>query len=172
MRRKFSLGLILALLATMLIGGVATASSDSLVGTWHQRDAGTSNIFYFVDEPVGGVYPILFYDDFTSTGVCGDNGPMLWSGFVTETNVVGTTTTFMGTFGTYWCPDNGDGVFEDLLNLELFGITLDYDSDTDTISGGIGTCEGTRQLKLDNPNEAAEEILEGNYPPPDPSGSC
>jgi hypothetical protein len=170
MRRKISLGLTLALLATLLIGGSATASDDGLVGTWHQRDAGTSNIFYFVDEPVGDVYPILFYDDFTSEVVCGDNGPMLWSGFVTETSVDETTTTFMGTFGTYWCPDNGDGVHENLLNLEFFGITLEYDSATDTISGGIGGCEGTRQPKLDSPNEAAEEISEGKYPPPGPPG--
>ncbi len=125
-----------------------------------------------MDEPVGGVYPILFYDDFTSPAVCGDNGAMLWSGFVTETNVEGTTTTFMGTFGTYWCPDNGDGAQEDLLNLGLVGITLEYDSATDTISGGIGFCVGIRQLNLDSPNEAAEEISEGKYPPPDPGGSC
>ena len=124
-----------------------------------------------MDDPVGGVYPVLFYDDFTGPGLCGDNGPFMWAGFVHETE----PDTFEGRFGTYWCPDNGDGVQEDLLGIgiSLSSFTIDYDSGTDTISGGVGECVGTRQLNLDSPNEAAEEISEGEYPPPDPgAGSC
>ena len=79
MRRfPFPAGLVLSLVATLALGGAATAKADPFVGTWHQRDVGTSNIFYFVDSPIGGVYPVLFWDDFT--GVCnqnGNHGPML-----------------------------------------------------------------------------------------------
>jgi hypothetical protein len=162
--------LTVGFLVTALLGGVAAADSDPLTGTWHQRDNGTSNIFYFIDEPVGGVYPVLFYDDFTGDAVCGDNGPMMWSGFVTETD----PNVFSGSFGNYWCPDNGDGVAEHPFG-EIpspFSVELEYDPETDTISGGIGTCVGERQEGLDNPNEAAEEIAEGEYPPPDPNGDC
>lgn len=162
--------LTIGLLAMVLIGGAAAADSDPLSGTWHQRDNGTSNIFYFIDEPVGGVYPVLFYDDFTGDVVCGDNGPMMWSGFVTETEA----NVFSGSFGNYWCPDNGDGVAEHPFDGISSPISIErvFHPGTDTISGGIGPCMGERQERLDNPNEATEEISEGEYPPPDPDGSC
>lgn len=160
-RNAIGLALVLGLLGTLFVGGVATAGGDPLVGTWHQRDFGTSNIFYFVDEPVGGVYPILFYDDFTSPVVCGDNGPMLWAGFLTET----ASNTFEGSFGTYWCPDNGDGVHEDLLGLGVVGVTIFYDPGTDTISGGVGGCVGTRQPHIQTVDKAVHEIDKGKYPP-------
>lgn len=161
-RNRIVIALTAALVAGVVFAGVAAASSDPIVGTWHQRDLGHSNIFYFVDEPVGGVYPVLFYDDATGTAVCGDNGPMLWNGFLHETDA----NTYEGSFGKVWCPDNGDGVSEnDNFNPSF---TINYDPNTDTISGGIGGCVGERQQKLDNPNEAAEEIAEGNYPPPVP----
>ena len=122
--RSSGRGLLWAVIAAVVIGaGIfvlpssreesTPVASDTLVGTWHQRDAGTSNIFYFVDAAVGGVYPIVLYDDFTSSGICGDNGPMLWAGFVEET----ASNSFEGSFGTYWCPDNGDGVREDPFGL-------------------------------------------------------
>ena len=162
MRRRFSLGLVLAILATLIIGGAATASGDRLVGTWHQRDNGHSNIFYFVDDPVGGVYPVLYYDDATGDPVCGDNGPMLWAGFVHEID----PNTFEGSFGTIWCPDNGDSVHVDPGGFgHVFSITIDYDPDTDTISGGPGVCEGTRQPSIDTVAKAIHELEKGKYPP-------
>jgi hypothetical protein len=167
-KRKLWVGLAAGLLGTVLLGGIAVADADPLTGTWHQRDSGTSNIFYFISEPVGGVYPVVYYDDYTGLGVCGDNGPMLWSGFVTETD----PNVFEGSFGEYWCPDNGDGVEVDLLGLDIVEFEpLVYDPATDTISGGLGGCVGERQDRVDNPNEAAEEIAEGEYPPPDPEAA-
>jgi hypothetical protein len=158
--------LALALVATLAMGGVVTAKGDPFIGTWHQRDVGTSNIFYFVDEPVGGVFPILFYDDFT--GVCnqnGNHGPMLWSGFGQKTDA----THLEGSFGTYWCPDDGFGVSENPLPLlERTGWTLVYDPATDTVSGGIGGCVGTRQPAITTVAKAESEIAKGTFPPPNP----
>lgn len=174
MTKRLATATVLLSLATIWLGGVAAANGDPLEGVWHQRDAGTSNIFYFIGEPVGGVYPVLFYDDYTGDVVCGDNGPMLWSGFLTETE----PNVFEGSFGNYWCPDNGDGAVEHPFGdipspFSLEGESaLVYDPVGDTISGGIGVCVGTRQVRVDNPNEAAEKIEEGKYPAPDPGGSC
>jgi hypothetical protein len=160
------------LLAMALVGGSATASGDPLTGTWHQRDNETSNIFYFIDAPVGGVYPVSFYDDYTGEAVCGDNGPMMWSGFVTESDE---PNVFVGSFGTYWCPDFGRGeVLEDELGIGAFDIELEYHPESDTISGGIGFCEGTKQPSIRSVEKAIHEIAKGTYPPPDPdaAGSC
>ena len=75
MRRVWAAA-VLAVLAVfgVAMGGVASADGDPLVGTWHERDEGTSNIFWFIDEPVDGVFPVTYYDDWT--GVCDNNGPM------------------------------------------------------------------------------------------------
>lgn len=165
-RRSWIL-LTIGLLATVLVGGSAAAGSDPLTGTWHQRDFGTSNIFYFIDAPVGGVYPIVFYDDWT--GVCGDNGPMMWAGFVHETD----PDVFEGSFGTYWCPDDGDGSMENPLALQSrWELTIEYHPLTDTITGGIGGCEGTRQASINTVAKAIHELAKGSYPPPDLGGSC
>lgn len=175
-QKKISLSMIVA--GIMLFGGVALANNDPLVGTWHLRDSGTSNIFLFVSEPVGGVYPVLYWDDFTGEAACnGDYGPMLWSGFMSETG----EWVFEGSYGTYWCPDNGDGVQVDPLGLGgVNHFTVYYDEVTDTITGPGGRdqdgdwCVGIKQPNLDDPNEVAEEIEEGRYPPPEPfpSSSC
>ena len=113
---------------------------------------------------------MLYYDDYTSDAICGDNGPMMWSGFVVETDV----NVSSGSFGNYWCPDNGDGVAEHPFDPipSPYSFELVCDPGTDTISGGIGRCTGGRRERLDNPSEAIVEIAEGEYPPPDPSGSC
>ena len=130
--RKRKIGLVMAVgLLAMVLGGSATASGDPLSGTWHQRDAGTSNIFYFIDAPVGGVYPVLFYDDHTGTDICGDNGPMMWTGFLTETS----ENTFEGSFGSIFCPDNGDGAHESGFVTHFSVPPINYDVAT----GGDGT---------------------------------
>lgn len=161
MRRRNGIGLtlVLGLLATVFIGGVATAGGDPLVGTWHERDAGTSNIFYFVDDPVGGVFHVLYYDDVTFLTVCGDNGSMLWAGFGEKTG----PNTLEGTFGEYWCPDDGDGVKTELLALNPFSFTLTYDPGTDTITG-VGGCVGTRQPHIRTVAKAIAELEKGKYP--------
>jgi len=150
----------LAVLATLAGATAAYASPDPLVGTWHERDAGTSNIFYFVDPPIGGVYHVLYYDDFTGPAVCGDNGPMLWSGFAAKVG----PSAISGTFGNYWCPDNGDGVYSELIALAPFPFTLTYDLITDTISG-VGGCVGTRQPGVKTVDRAIQELAKGKYPP-------
>lgn len=163
MKSRSGIGLILAigLLATVVVGGAVSASSDPLVGTWHERDLGTSNIFYFIDEPIGGVYHVLYYDDYTSVPVCGDGGPMLWAGFGSKTE----TNTLVGSFGNYWCPDNGDGVFErpwtDVDSMIPF--TLTYDPATDTITG-VGQCVGTRQ-PYKTVAKAMNALAKGKFPP-------
>ena len=167
MRRfPFPAGLVLSLVATLALGGAATAKADPFVGTWHQRDVGTSNIFYFVDSPIGGVYPVLFWDDFT--GVCnqnGNHGPMLWTGFAQKTDA----THLAGSFGTYWCPDDGFGISENPLPLpERTEWALVYDPATDTVSGGIGECVGTRQPSITTVAKAELEIAKGTFPPPNP----
>lgn len=171
MGRKTVVGLVLALVAALLIGGAATASSDPLVGTWHQRDAGTSNIFYFIDAPVGGVYPVLYYDDYTGPNTCGDRGPMMWAGFLTET----TENRFEGSFGEVWCPDNGDGPHVGHIGV-YFSVAIDYDVATDTISGNVGggiECVGTRQPSINTVEKAIHELEKGVYPPsPGLYGDC
>lgn len=155
--------LVLGLLVTLIVGGPVTATGDPFIGTWHQRDVGTSNIFYFIDEPVGGVFPVLYFDDFTALEVCGDHGPMLWAGFGQKTDA----THLEGSFGTYWCLE-GSGIAENPLPLpERNGWTLTYDPDTDTISDGIGQCIGTRQ-QIEDVAEAQKEVAQGDFPPPDP----
>jgi hypothetical protein len=155
---KLSLAISLGLLAILFVGGAALAGGDPLVGTWHERDFGTSNIFWFVDDPVGGVYHVLYYDDLTSPTVCGDSGPMLWAGFGEK---IGDT--LAGTFAPYWCPDNGDGVKTDLLGLGSLPFNLTYDPDTDTVSGA--NCVGTRQPEINTVEKAIHELAKGKYPP-------
>ena len=155
--------LAVGLLAMVLVGGTATASSDPLTGTWHQRDFGSSNIFYFVDAPVGGVFPVVFYDDATGGAVCGDNGPMMWAGFFQKTGA----NTYEGSFGNVWCPDNGDGVVENPA-FSPDGVVITYDPLSDTISGGIGECEGTRQPSITSVAKAIHELEKGTYPAPVP----
>ena len=163
-------GLVLGLLATLVLGGAVTAKGDPFLGTWHQRDGGTSNIFYFIGNPVGGVFPVLFFDDYT--GVCNDpqdHGPMLWAGFAQKTD----SAHLAGSFGTYWCPDFGFPIEENPSGLpERTGWTLTYDPATDTISGGIGGCTGTRQSSITTVAKAQLEIAKGTFPPPDPGGTC
>lgn len=167
MRRttKVSVVITLGLLAVLLVGGVAMAGGDSLVDTWHSRDSGFSNIFWFVDNPISGVYPVLYYDDATGTIVCGDNGPMLWVGFgqITDPN------TLEGTFGDYWCPNNGVGMKKGLLDFSAIDFfTLIYDPDTDTISARLAeftACLGTRQPHINTVKKAKEELQKGRYPP-------
>lgn len=161
MRRRNGIGLILVLglLVTVLIGGAATAGGDPLVGTWHERDGGKSNSFYFVDDPVGEVFHVLYYDDATFITVCDDSGPILWAGFGKKIG----PNTLEGTFGEYWCPNNGDGVKTELLALNPFGFTLVYDPDTDTITG-VGTCGGTRQPRITSVAKAIQELEKGKYP--------
>ena len=167
--RKRTIGLLLgiSLVSMAFIGGSAVASGDPFAGTWHERDAGTSNIFYFVDEPVGGVYHVLYYDDYTGDPVCGDNGPMLWSGFAAVPDP-GDPNTIEGTFGNYWCPDNGDGeVLQNPFGLPseiAFGLA--YDPATDTIEG-IGGCVGTRQPHITTVDRAIQELEKGKFPPSD-----
>jgi len=150
----------LGMLATLAAATGVAAGGDPFVGTWHERDFGTSNIFYFVSKPIGGVYPVLYYDDLTGDPVCGDNGPMLWAGFAqkTDANVI------EGTFGNYWCPDNGDGVHTELIPLAPFHFTIQYDPDTDTITG-VGQCLGTRQPGVKTVERAIQEVEKGKYPP-------
>jgi len=160
MKRLHFRALFLCLAILLLIVVPASARGDPLVGTWHERDFGTSNIFYFVDAPVGGVYHVLYYDDHTSDAVCGDNGPMLWTGFGQKVD----PNTLEGTFGNYWCPDNGDGVQTELLPLSPFSFTLAHDPDTDTITG-VGGCVGTRQPSINTLEKAIKELAKGKYPP-------
>ena len=163
MRKRIGLIMAVGLLAATLLGGSATASGDPLTGTWHQRDFGTSNIFYFIDAPIGGVFPVLFYDDWTGEIICGDNGPMMWAGFLTETS----DNVFEGSFGTIWCPDNGDGAHESAFG-NHFSVTINYDVASDTISGGIGICDGTRQPSITTVAKAIHELEKGTYPTPSP----
>ncbi len=161
-RRGMGLILALGLMATVVAGGSVSAKSDPLVGTWHERDHGTSNIFYFIGEPVGGVYHVLYFDDFTSGPVCGDGGPMLWVGFGYKTG----THTLEGSFGDYWCPDNGDG---DILQRpwDVVGspapFTITYYPATDTITGS-GECVGTRQ-PYKTVAKAMDALAKGKFPP-------
>ena len=96
-RSRIVLTLTIGILATLFVGGAAMAGGDPLAGTWHERDLGTSNIFYFVDKPIDGVYQVLYYDDHTFPTVCGDQGPHLWTGFGEKTD----PNTLEGTFGNY-----------------------------------------------------------------------
>ena len=157
-RARTALALASALLATLLAVTAAAARGDPLVGTWHERDGGFSNMFYFVDDPVGGVYPILLYDDQTGEFPCGDNGPMMWTGFAKKIS----PNMLQGTFGNNWCPDNGDGPQEGFIGPVSF--TLSYDADTDTISG-LGECVGTRQPQINTVDRAIQELAKGKYPP-------
>jgi hypothetical protein len=151
----------------MLLTGVATAGGSSLTGTWHQRDLGTSNIFYFIDAPVDGVYPVVFYDDWT--GVCPDNGPMMWTGFGSVDP--SDPDTLNGTFGEIWCTDIGDGVNQHpnqgINQTQPF--ELSYDPATDTIEGGVGAttgqCLGTRQPHIVTPAKAIHELGKDKFPP-------
>jgi hypothetical protein len=119
---------------------------------------GTSNIFYFVDAPIGGVYHVLFYDDWT--GVCDDNGPMLWAGFgVKDGN------TLEGNFGRHWCPNIDDPQQGGIIPVP-FEFSLTYDPDTDTILGGLGQlCVGTREPHVMTVEKAIHELAKGKYPP-------
>ena len=166
---KVSLVIALGLFAALLVGGAAMAGSEPLVGTWHSRDGGSSNLFWFVDDPIGGVYHVLYYDDHTFPTVCLDEGPMLWAGFGQKTG-----NTLEGTFGEYWCPDNSNGVETELLALNPGEFRLIYDPDTDTISAhlfatALGSggfpCVGTRQSDIETVEDAIEELDEGKYPP-------
>lgn len=161
MKRRSGIGLTLTLglLATLFVGGAAMAGGDPLVGTWHERDVGASNMFFFVDDPIGGVYHVLFYDDHTGPGICGDpdEGPMLWSGFGEKTDA----STLEGTFGNTWCPDNADGDKE-RPNVDA-PFTLIHNPDTDTITAG--GCVGTRQPHIKTVEKAIDELAKGKYPP-------
>ena len=154
--------LVITAVALSLVAATPTtlAARDPLVGTWHERDGGRSNIFYFVDAPIGGVYHVLYYDDQTGETVCGDNGPMLWTGF----GEMIAPNTLEGNFGNYWCPDNGDGVKTELLPLAPVPFTLAYRPDTDTITG-LGECVGTRQPNIKTVERAIQELAKGKYPP-------
>jgi hypothetical protein len=171
MRRVLlSAGLVLALLATLVVGGAAAAKKgDPFIGTWHQRDSGTSNIFYFISEPIGGVFPVLYFDDYTGV-VCPDHGPMLWTGFAQKVD----SATLTGSFGTYWClQGSSGGPAENPFALpERFPWDLAYDAATDTITGGIGLCIGTRQPLIKTVAKAQMEIAKGKYPPPDTDPRC
>ena len=170
--RKGTIGLFLAagLMTILFVSGAATAGGDTLAGTWHERDGGRSNLFWFVDEPVGGVYPVLYYDDETNGPVCGDGGPMLWSGFATATE----PNTIEGTFGHYWCPDTGDGEiaeqFWDVIP-ENVGFFITHFPETDTITS-IGGCVGTRQPHIKNVAKAIHELDKGMFPEPGPDIGC
>src|SRR3990172_4273157 len=146
-----------AAVAALLAVASAAAGGDPLVGTWHERDGGTSNMFYFVSEPVGGVYPILLYDDHSFL-VCPDNGPYMWAGFAVKT----ATNAFQVNFGKAWCPDVGDGPHEGDAGPVSFPLL--YDPQTDTITGA-GGCIGTRQPSINTMEKAIQELAKGKYPP-------
>lgn len=157
MRRVWAAA-VLAVLAVfgVAMGGVASADGDPLVGTWHERDEGTSNIFWFIDEPVDGVFPVTYYDDWT--GVCDNNGPMLWAGFATKDG-----DTLIGSFGSIWCPENGAeaSAFGNHFEFEIV-----YDAEADTISRTDDECLdiGTRQPEVKTIAKAIHELEKGKYP--------
>lgn len=160
---------VAAVLAVLVVvgaamGGVASAGGDPLVGTWHERDEGTSNIFWFIDEAVDGVFQVTYYDDWT--GVCQDNGPMLWAGFATKTD----DTTLEGSFGSIRCQN---GVDERSFG-DHFDFTIEYDPETDTISRIDDLCRdiGTRQPEVNTIAKAIHELEKGKYPAPDPAYNC
>jgi hypothetical protein len=155
-------------MSMVFIGGAVTAGGDPLAGTWHERDGGTSNIFWFIGEPVEGVYPVLFYDDFTSPVVCGDNGAMMWAGFAQETE----PNTIQGTMGEYWCPGTdlrgplqypNPGIVDDVVPF-----TIDYFADTNTMTSydfvGTGQCVGTPQPHIKTVAKAIQELGKGMFP--------
>jgi hypothetical protein len=88
-------------LGIILVAGIATAGGSPFEGSWHQHDAGSNSIFYFVDQPLAGVYPIVFYDDFTGLGICGDSREMMWARF--GTTDPSDPNTLSGGFGERWC---------------------------------------------------------------------
>ena len=124
-----------------------------------------------MDEPVGDVYHVLFYDDFTGPAICDvDNGPMLWSGFATAS---AEANTIEGTFGRYWCPATSER--EALEYPNPFGIVPDvvdfaivYFPESDTITGsllGTGDCVGSRQPHIKSVAKAIQELDKGMFPP-------
>ena len=152
----------------LAIGGVASAGGDPLVGTWHERDEGTSNIFWFIEEAVDGVLQVTYYDDHTGNIVCPDNGPMLWAGFAVKTN----ETTLEGSFGSVRC-QNGDELTElvpegggDPIDVRRTPFTIEYDPETDTISRTDDRCPdtGTRQPEVNTITKAIQELEKGKYP--------
>lgn len=156
---KVSLALALGLLAVLFVATGALANNEPIVGTWHERDGGTSNAFWFIDEPAGGVYPVLWYDDYTGLITCGDHGPMLWAGLATRDG-----NTYSGAFGHLWCTENNnEGPHEGSFG-DRFDFSFIYNPNTDTLDGWTG-CVGTRQPHITTVAKAIHEVEKGRFPP-------
>lgn len=168
MRRTVALLAVLTVFG-VAIAGVASADGDPLASTWHERDDGTSNIFWFIDEAVDGVFQVTYYDDWTGPAVCGDNGPMLWTGFATKTS----DTTLEGSFGSVWCADQRLESTGDIGD-PPYPFTIEYDPETDTISRTDDLCVdiGTRQPEVNTIAKAIQELEKGKYPASPGALSC
>ena len=120
----------------------------------------------FIDRPIGGVYPVLWYDDHTGTNTCGDNEAMFWAGLATRDG-----NELSGAFGKNFCVDTGDGDGAHEGNLgDRFNFSLTYDPDTDTVVAGAfaGGCVGTAQPRIRTVRRAVRALERGNYSPSGP----